>query len=374
MKSLRTAIWIVLAAVFIAAGMVSCARTEMDAPARLISFQVARHSVVKTRADVKVSEYDDDTPFGAYAWYKGDTEADNTDFMTNEKVIFDGNVWKPAGAAYYWPKGGSLDFICYSPFSADSGPTVAESSISWTDWDIKENEGVDLMYATKAPGMTAPVTTYYYNGVPTLFHHALARVGVKLRLAYDEVVVADNDKTRWDVTVHSIKFKDIYSKGSLTLNLGEDGKEWDKPASNAWTVSGDPADITLDCSQLPMLENTELHVVGSPQMVLPQAFGTSQMVDMEVTIRTWRDNGEGYYLFLTESHVHVGAYLKTSAISGWGINQNITYTFVLAPSHAENSGQDQDGDGLEDQVPTVVYFDPAVDDWESIELTTSIQL
>ena len=48
--------------------------------------------MVKTRADVKVSEYDDDTPFGAYAWYKGDTEADNTDFMTNEKVIFDGNV------------------------------------------------------------------------------------------------------------------------------------------------------------------------------------------------------------------------------------------------------------------------------------------
>ena len=85
------------------------------------------------------------------------------------------------------------------------------------------------------------------------------------------------------------------------------------------------------------------------------------------------DTGEGYKLFLTEDHVHVGAKLATSSLSRWGINQNITYNFVLAPSLATNLGTDLDGDGIADQEPTVILFDPAVGDWESISLTTSIQ-
>ena len=373
MKSLRKTIWNVLAAAFAVAGMVACARAEMDAPDRTISFQVANVSAAMTRADATPAEYLD-TPFGAYAWYKGDDPSENIDFMTNEKVIFYDNVWRTAGTTYYWPKGGALDFICYSPYSANEGPVVRENRISWNDWSTADNAGVDLMYATKAPGMTAPVTTYYYKGVPTLFHHALARVGMKLRLAYDEVTASTGDKTRWDVTIHSIKFANIYTRGSLTLNLGQDGKEWVKPDSNAWTVSGTPADIVFDITQLPTLENTDVHEIGTPFMVMPQTFGTEQMIVMEVTIHTYRDTGEGYKFFLTEDHVRIGAKLKTSAIEGWGINQNITYNIILAPCLSENSGVDLDGDGIEDQQPTAVYFDPAVSDWENIELTTNIEL
>ena len=367
----RKAIRNTLAAALAVAAMVSCARSEMTLPDRTISFQVANHSSVLTRADD--GEDYGETPFGAYAWFKGDGNNADVDFMTNEKVIFDGTVWRPDGMTYYWPNGGSLDFFCYSPFSSENGPAVAEDRISWTDWSVAANSAVDLMYGSKALGMTAPVTTYYYEGVPTLFHHALARVGVKLRLAYDEVLADTGDKTRWDVTVHSIKLTNVYGTGSLTLDIDQDGKEWVKPESNVWTVSGEPEDISLDVSELPKLENTDFHEVGTPMMVLPQAFGTAQRIDMEVTINTWRDTGEGYKLFLTEDHVHVGAKLATSSLSRWGINQNITYNFVLAPSLATNLGTDLDGDGIADQEPTVILFDPAVGDWESISLTTSIQ-
>lgn len=369
----RKAIRNTLAAALAVAAMVSCARSEMTLPDRTISFQVANRSSLLTRADADPEEIYGDTPFGAYSWFKGGGVNPDVDFMTNQKVIFDGTVWRPDGMTYYWPNGGSLDFFCYSPFSSENGPAVAENSVSWTDWSIAENAGVDLMYGTKAIGMTAPVTTYYYNGVPTLFHHALAKVGVKLRLAYNEVLADTGDKTRWDVTVHSIKLKGIYGKGSLTLNIGEDGKEWAKPSSNVWTTAGEPEDISLDVSGLPVLEDTALREVGTPMMVLPQAFGSDQLIDMEVTIRTWRDKGEGYELFITEDHVHIGAHLAVSSLSSWGINQNITYIFVLSPCLATGLGTDLDGDGIEDQEPTVILFDPAVGDWENISLTTSIQ-
>lgn len=372
MKSVKKAIWFALAAAVVAAAMVACARAEMDAPSRAIAFQVANHSASLTRADV--SEYDEQTSFGAYSWYKGESEADNIDFMTNEKVSFVDGVWRTTNAAYYWPKGGSLDFICYSPYFAENGPAVAENSITWNSWNVNENPTVDLMYATKAPGMTAPTTTYYYKGVPTLFHHALSKVGLKLRLAYNEIEASTGDKTRWEVDIHSMKISNIYSTGSLTLALNEDGKTWDKPASNAWSTSGEPADITLDCSQLPTLETTDVYEIGTPKFVLPQTLGTNQRVVMVVTIRTYRDIGDGYKLFLTEDHVTIAGELSSSAISSWGINQNITYVFMLAPSLAEGTGEDSDGDGFEDQAPTVVKFDPAVGDWESIELTTSIKL
>ena len=369
--SLRKTIWNVLAAAFAVAGMVACARAEMEAPDRTISFQVANHSALATRADADGVGYGD-TPFGAYAWFKGDDNNVDVNFMTNQKVVFDGTVWRPDGMTYYWPNGGSLDFFCYSPFSEDDGPSVAENRISWTGWSVVDNPDVDLMYGTKALGMTAPVTTYQYNGVPTLFHHALARVGVKLRLAYDEVLAATGDKTRWDVTVHDIKLTGIYGTGSLTLDIDEDGKEWVKPASNVWTTSGASGDMTLDVTSLPTLDNTDVHEVGSPIMVLPQAFSAGQRIDMEVTIRTWRDTGEGYKLFLTENHVHVGADLSSTAITRWGINQDITYNLILAPSLAHTLGTDSDGDGIADQEPVVITFDPAVGDWERISLTTNI--
>ena len=202
----------------------ACSHVDLTTPAdRAISFQVVR-SLPATRASE--SDYKDaysGVPFGAYAWYKGVTEATDSDFMTNQKVSYDGMYWAPEGTVYYWPGGGSLDFICYSPYSENNGPAVSEDAISWTDWSIVDNYGSDLMYATKATGLTGPVKTAYYNGVPTVFHHALSQVVFNLRLAYDEVEAETGDKTRWSVTVHDLTLTNVATTGSVTFSLAHVG-------------------------------------------------------------------------------------------------------------------------------------------------------
>lgn len=350
--------------VFALAVLVSaCARVET--PDLVISFQVASHASSLTKVDDYAADYVA-VPFGAYAWFKSDNPADNAPFMVNQKVSFDGAEWRPEGSTYYWPRGGALDFICYSPYSANDGPVVDENAITWNSWNVAGNPGVDLMYATKAKGQTGPSSTFYYNGVPTLFHHALAQVALKVRLAYTESEAPTGDKTRWEVTVHGISLKQIHTSGSVTFSLADDGVTWNKPAGGTWTPAGATGALPFDCSGLPLLTDTDSRTVGQAQMVLPQSLADGSIVDFEVTINTYRDSGNGYQLFLTESHVHVGAKLASAQLPSWGINQRVTYTFTLAPSlPTEKSGE---------QEPTEIRFDPAVGDWDEVSLDMRINI
>jgi hypothetical protein len=351
-----------------------------------ISFQIARYSA-QTKADP--ADYKDNylsVPFGAYAWYKGVSAADNTTFMTNQKVSYNSaqNVWKPEGSTYYWPKTGSIDFICYAPYTADGSaapaPAISENSIAYADWDVAAHPDVDVMYADKAPGMSNNVTTYYYNGVPTLFHHALARVSFRIRAAYLEKTDPDtNTKTRWEVTVNSIGVGNVFTKGSLDLSLNADGKSWDKPADNIWVHSTNPADktdISLDVSAIGGVLTTGITDLNAGVLVLPQDLTEGQLLNMNLTIKTYRDinDGNGEKLVLTETAVPVSTNISGGTLTKWGMNKNIIYTFILAPSKATGTGVDNDGDGIEDLDPTIVYFDPAVSGWEDITVDATINI
>ncbi len=342
----------------------ACAQVETED--RAIAFQVASHVASLTKADDYTADYAA-VPFGAYAWYKGESPADDADFMTNEEVGYYAisDSWTTTATTYYWPRSGSLDFICYSPYAVP-GPAVTEDRITWSSWNVSENPGVDLMYATKAAGLTGPATTYYYNGVPTLFHHALAQVAVKLRLAYHEADPPTGDKTRWKVTVHGMTLRSLHTTGSLTLSLGDTGS-WVLPASGTWTPSGTAGDLPLDCSSLPeQLTDETLYDLGAPMFVLPQTLGAANLVDMEISITTERDEGSGWQPFLTESHIHVGASLAAPELPAWGINHRITYTLILAPSLPT------DDNGT--RIPTEVRFDPAVGGWDDVTMEVSVDI
>ena len=350
-----------------------------------ISFQVARYSQTKANP----ADYKDDylsVPFGAYAWYKGVNAADNADFMTNQKVSYTSaqNVWKPEGTTYYWPKTGSIDFICYAPYTSDGisapAPAISENSIAYPDWDVAANPAVDVMYADKAPGLSNNVTTYYYNGVPTLFHHALAKVSFRIRAAYlDKTDPDTGTKTRWEVTVNSIGVGNVFTKGSLDLSLNADGKTWDKPAENVWAHTNNPADktdINLDVTGIGGLLTTGISELNSGMLVLPQNLDEGQVLNMNLTIKTYHDinDGNGEKLFLTETAVPVSTNISGGTLTKWGMNKNIIYTFILAPSKATGTGSDLDGDGIEDLDPTVIYFDPAVSGWEDVIVDATINI
>ena len=360
---------------FLAAAAIAvfaCTKSQVEEPGQEIAFQVARYKGV-TKANEDYKDNYQGVPFGAYAWYKGVNASDNTTFMVDQKVSYNAgsNVWAPEGTTYYWPKTGSIDFICYSPYG-NPLPVISEDSISYANWDVNANPDVDIMYADKVTGLSSNTTTYYYNGVPTLFHHALAKVSFQIKASYLEKIADTGDKTRWEITVSSIVLKDILSGGSLNLTLNPDGT-WARP--DVWTSNGSKTDITLDVSSLGILDGSTQNL-DSDVYVLPQSLGEGQQVELTVTIKTYRDlnDGNGEQLVLTETNVPITALLSGGSLDKWGINQNITYSFNLAPSLGTGTGTDLDGDGIEDQEPTIVYFDPAVDEWENITVNAGINL
>lgn len=347
----------------------ACTNTsKIEAPQSEIVFQVADHSVA-TRVEDYKNEYKS-VPFGTYAWFKGEDPADNKAFMENQSVSYDepNNRWVPTGTTYYWPKSGSLDFISYSPYTADGAdaprPAVTENGISYPAWDVAAHPGVDVMYADKVTGQTGNTQTYYYTGVPTLFRHALAKVSFNIQAAYLEQTGENGDVTRWEVTINSITLGNILSSGTLGLTLGSDGK-WQKPEDNVWEPGTNRVSHSLEVEDANL--TTEPQVAGEPFLVLPQLLDGTQTVTLNVTINTYRDNndGNGEQLFLTETGVDIVATLGGgTGIEAWGINQSITYQLNFSPSLSKEDGTE----------PVEIWFDPAVNDWEEITVTQPINL
>ena len=385
-----------IAALAIAA-LASCSKTVEEGFQSEVVFQVARYKDV-TKAITPPSDTTDykdnykDIPFGAFAWYKGVSATDNADFMTNQKISFSDPVWRPEGTTYYWPKSGSIDFICYSPYTADGTnaplPVITETSIAYPKWNVADHQDVDVMYADKVTGLTNNTNTYYYNGVPTLFRHALAKINFQIKAAYTEVTdTVTGTKTKWDIQVESIKVNNLLSSGSFTLNLN--GSSWEQPAdangNKVWTADGTTTDYELDLTNLenPIQKDTTYNL-DSDVFVMPQSLvGGSQEVVIKVTITTYRDvnDGNGYQQVLQENGVEIQGNLSAGSMDAWEMNQNVTYSFNFAPSLGSTTDtdgdgvpDDTDGDGIPDVVPTIVYFDPAVDEWQNITVSAGINL
>ena len=358
--------FIILTGAFVAV-LASCTKTAtVDTPDQEIVFQMARRSA-QTRVEDYKNSYQN-IPFGTYAWFKGENSADNTDFMVNQSVSYDAanNRWVPTGTTSYWPKSGSLDFISYSPYTADGkeapAPVVTENGISYPAWNVDANPDVDVMYADKVTGQTGNSNTYFYTGVPTLFRHALARVAFNIKASYLKKEAETGDVTRWEVTVNSITLNNILSTGSLDLSLDSDGS-WKKPDDNVWDPEDDVVSHSFDIDDANL--TTDSQIVGEPFLVLPQLLDGSQTVTINVTIKTYRDNndGQGEKLVLTETGVDITASLANDEITAWGINQSFTYQLNFSPSLSD--------DGTD---PVEIWFDPAVDDWEEVTIDQIVNL
>ena len=382
---------IFLAAAAIAT-LASCTKTVIEEQGPEIAFSVARYTT-KAGTPEDYKDAHKTVPFGVYAWFKGVSTSDNRDFMVNQKVSYTGdsdNRWATEGTTYYWPKSGSIDFIGYSPYTTPGAtdvpfPTITETSFTYPAWDVAAHPDVDVMYADKAAGMTGATgtqMTYYYNGVPMLFHHALAKVNFQVKAAYTEVTDPDTGtKTKWDIEVESIKVNNILSSGSFSLNLNG-SNTWDKPTdadgNHVWTADGTTTNLDLDLTGVanPLVAG-DVYNLDSDVFVMPQTLaGGNQEVVLKVTITTYRDinDGLGYQEVLKETGVEIPANLAGGTMDAWEMNQNITYSFNFAPSYGTTTTTDTDGDGIPDVVPTVVYFDPAVDEWENITVSAGINV
>ena len=371
----------IILAVAALASMVACTKTEIVPEAQKeISFEVAKYVQTKATPGVK---YDESLTFGTYAWFTATSGSTNAVFMTNEEVGLVSGVWKTKKNTFYWPKTGSIDFISYSPFAGTNGtagtvPTVTATSIDYTDVTIASD---DLMYADKVTCSSnvneikddlVSGSDSGYSGVPTLFHHALAKLSFKMNasfLTYTDNTTTPANTTTWEIQVTKAKIKGIYTEGSCALTW--DSSSWTKPAGEVWTPKSGSTLFEQDLVTSPVTlkaspDFTDL-VSVSNAYVMPQTLvAGAQQLELEMEIKTTLSNGN----VITENYSKTLDLSAISSIPSWKMNDNIVYTITIKPT----SSADPSNPNMDDPTDVTITFDPAVADWTQVTASADIKL
>ena len=354
--------------------LASCTKKEAESSSREITFQTAAYL---TRAGIDGPEFPTSETFGVYAWASGNPDGY---FMQNEKIAYNSEGKWTAATEFYWPVKQTVDFFGYYPYGMQQ-ISVAPKTISYSNLDVEATQ-FDALYSSKTVGYgfnpdgETRVGIDGSKGIPILFHHALSKVVVDARTAYDAIEEADGSKYSWKVTLNSVTVSNFYKKGGATFTLADEPKdgivEWNKPAGNVWTNDGAKTAI----SNRPEVElNAE-----TPVNVLPEFFVLPHPVDepesdeqgwiipgqqihkvtANITVTTYLDGDK-----LIRETYDRSAYMYLEDIPAWQINHRIHYLLIIYPLGP--------GIGPDTERP-VITFDPAVADWDYVTVTTSIIL
>lgn len=427
-----------------------------------VSFQVANYAQTKAGEPAN-GQYDTNTRFGTYSWYINDDGVTVKPWMINETVGFvpgKPGVWKTIVNPYYWPKTGSADFISYSPFAGENGVApgaTAQAGETQAAADTTNGtapggqdaatEGEDDAIVVPEPLITrveaknytfeypaylvksnAPDLMYGdwanvnrnvdqikdgerdsgFKGVPTLFHHALAKISVDIRATFLEYVDnASKTTTTWEVTLQAAEIKNVKNTGSLKLTM-DASQKWVKPTGEVWTPAEQggvetivlyalPEDEGNDGTQgTPATDNTQQPAEGQgaeaqdtpvpgqllttdfqeflqPRFVLPQLFGdetTGVTLHLKFFIKTYRDTGNGPELYITEIYdkeFPIGSLTKTP-FTAWKMNQFFKYQINIKPTAVVKP------DNPDDPTDAELDFVPAVAGWEGVNAVSEIVL
>lgn len=332
----------------------SCTKVnETYAPDQAISFQAtvqlnqtkAIDGVNNTKGDTLGFPYNN---FGVYAWEDG-TQA----FIVNETVTKGTSSWNTA-VAHYWPKTGDIDFIGYYPQSATPWLTVAKDALSCSSYTISSAENEDLLYSTKSIDRTVKNSA---SGVPMIFHHALAKVGVVVKADYLTQGTGD-DLTTWEIKIQELYFDDMYKTGSLSMSLASDNMNWTLPTNEIWTVSGSTADLAILGSEYTV--KTTADTVLMAKVVMPQDL-TGKKMHVKYSIKTTTGG-----VSTTQSGItadiklfsnFTGASDKdafSNSVDKWKMNKWIFYKLTINPL-------------AKTPEESVITFAPALVDWVYVD-------
>lgn len=374
--------YFILAAVVLLA-LSACSKIEVSnsVPDKAISFQVANY-VPQTKAN---SAFDVNETFKTSAWFhpiSGDAQS----FMDKEVVKWQSasTQWAP-DRTYYWPKTGYINFFSWAGVPE---PVVTEGEAKYGDATASTPEYItiattdDAMLANGAYKYSAAESnTNTYNieyegtdvtGVPTLFHHMLAKVTFIVKF---DATGADA-KNKWDLTINSAAL--IYAnQGALDVTFtepsstGQSAWPFSSPAVN-WTAKTGAnttlavtANIGADKKQTTIGGNVSDGVTLLDEItVLPQDLtattGTNARFAINYTLKHYYKDGSDWKEQIYET-VNLfdaptsdpGDYLgsvaltdfTSSSVTAWNMNYKYIYTVTIKPNKT-------------------VTFDPAVVAWE----------
>ena len=340
-----------------------------------ITFEVAKYKAT-TRAEVT---FPTDLPFGAYAFYEKTTDPGvHSPYMDNVEVVYkvaDGNgYWASKGKTYFWPTAGHLDFISYAPYNNDATsaavPKISnddhQQTLKYETFKVDASKPVDLLYSNKAMQQTANTANYGFIGVPTLFHHALAKLNILVKaFRLDNRNDSPDAVTTWSVTVDKITISNIYDEGSLTMkttNVHDKGAttvQWDNTITtvpyDVWSNTSSTTSKVWDCDQV-LTTTARTYGAGTSDVaenyfVLPQALtATRQQITIDYSITTKAPGGQTG----TTSYSVTKDFRDFPAVPAWEQGKNIIYTIEIDPAGDE------------------IHFAPAVVDWVDVNGTISI--
>ena len=377
--------------------LAGCVTNEEDitvAFQKKITFQTAKCPITRTAEEqINGSKFTYDH-FVTHAW--SDAVVNDDDAVVNDDKVFmyhqkvtkneSANAWMPT-VDYYWPNYSTVDFISYypeQPGEEKNYPKVERGKLTYIGYDVLGpkadiNESTnDLMYAEKAVGYNGNIDRVNddnggtsdsgYSGVPTLFHHALAQLEIRVLVQHP----GDETESHWEAVIDHAKLNGYYTKGDLELELNDPSL---KHGVTGWIPKGE-TEIAKKVGWEPSGAATSLQLIGDGSeneitisstgsgdgyvaeekrggcmslfktFVLPQTLTDQHLFELKFTLNKYRGNT----LETSEADTEIRhIQLKTTAIPYWGMNQKIVYTIVINPA---KKGK--------------IMFDPAVVDWEDV--------
>lgn len=333
------------------AASAGCSKVEVaDAPDKAVTFTVASYSP-QTRAE-SIITVDGIRSFSSRGYLHGvGVDAPQDFFGANgETITYNGsNEWAPSHD-YFWPKSSEsyVNFISWvggdptitysntAPFKATfawSGAVATTDNLMWADmaWRYKNNDGV--IY--KKDGVT--------EGVPTLFHHALAQVRFQGKVT--KTSATDGGKTvNWTVNITDFSLSNVAKSGTFSITNDDPGstttQEWSGTIWKDVTVVNTDKTIasTASVSAPILIDKTTADEDGNVVMawssVIPQSAGT---VSLTITY-TVKIEYVGYKTVEEEvtttavlSDFKIGSGDSATSIDNWERNKRYTYTLIIEP-------------------------------------------
>lgn len=411
MKKLNTIL--VIAAV----AAVGCTKTEVvSTPDVKIGYQVANYST-QTKADPEDGGFlkelaglgvaAADASFESKAFINADNGNGGHSFNTffEETIVWNSTAtqWEPDSKEYYWPKSPKSNIDFFSWYNYDTGvvtPTLnysgTSATMTWTNTPVPSK--ADILFADIAfhqQKNTSSVAPYgkdgVTEGVPTLFHHALAQVKFTAKIKDDCYQIEDSKNTGnyhfWEVKLSNVAFaaSKVKTNGTLTLT-GADPDVNDAAASitpwtsAAWSDAATSTYVTNEWFQTAealgttALTETAANLIPNTYMgngyiaVRPQTIGNDVTLGLTMTITHKYGTAIGSASTVSTETINVSAYAPTApytangiqlnqigSISEWEMNHKYTYNIIIDPSTSR------------------ILYDPAVEEWAA-ETTGTVNI
>ena len=238
----------------------ACSKSEADRPDNTISF--APVAAKPTKTIISGTTYPTSESFVVSAFHNGTAAyfEDLTATYSNSN-----SLWATT-EAQYWPLGGSLDFIAYSPASA--GLTIdASDGVTATDYTVQTTAQMttDLCYASA----TVADCSNHPDAVPLTFSHALSQIVFRVKAAG----YYTTNTTTVTLSMTSLSLSGIYSVGDFAA-----GAWSNQDSAYTYTLSNSATSLTYD-------GNNDPNVIDvCAYLYLPQTISADARLNVGYTI------------------------------------------------------------------------------------------